>query len=79
MKDTIITTKQKKRELLFLLISFIIAFVLNTYSIIYYDSQWKELFTTLHITILFSIVIYFLLVIIRLIIMGIGYLFKKIR
>ena len=79
MKNTIITTKQKKRELLFLLISFIIAFVLNIYSIIYYDSQWKELFTTLHITILFSIVIYFLLVIIRLIIMGIGYLFKKIR
>ena len=79
MKDTIITTKQKKRELLFLLISFIIAFVLNIYSIVYYDSQWKELFTTLHITILFSIVIYFLLVIIRLIISGITSLFKKIR
>ncbi len=77
MKDTIITAKQKRRELLFLLISFIIAFVLNIYSIIYYNSQWKELFTTLHITILFSIVIYFLLVIIRLIIIGVISLFKK--
>ncbi len=79
MKDTIITAKQKKRELIFLLISFVIAFALNVYSIIYYNSQWKELITTLHITILFSIIIYFLLVIIRLIIRGIAYLFKKIR
>lgn len=79
MKDTIITAKQKKRELLYLLISFIMAFALNVYSIIFYNSQWKELITTLHITLLVTIVIYFLLAIIRLIIKGVVYLFNKNR
>ncbi|MBE9511341.1 MAG: hypothetical protein IMY71_10705 [Bacteroidetes bacterium] len=79
MKNTIITAKQKKRELLFILISFIIAFALNIYSIIYYDSQWKELITTLHITLLMTIAIYFLLAIIRLIFKGFAYLFNKNR
>lgn len=79
MKDTIITAKQKKRELLYLLISFIMAFALNVYSIIFYNSQWKELITTLHITLLVTIVIYFLLAIIRLIIKGVVYLFSKTR
>lgn len=79
MKDTIITAKQKKRELLYLLISFIMAFALNVYSIIFYNSQWKELITTLHITLLVIIVIYFLLAIIRLIIKGVVYLFNKNR
>lgn len=79
MKDTIITAKQKKRELLYLLISFIIAFALNVYAIIFYNSHWKELITTLHITLLVTIVIYFLLAIIRLIIKGVVYLFNKNR
>lgn len=78
MKNTVITVKQKKRELYYLLISLIIAFVLNIYSIIKYDSQWKELITTLHITILFSLVIYVLILIIRLIITGVKYLIKKV-
>lgn len=54
-----------KREVLFLLIGFIIANILNIYAIITYQTEWKELVTYLPIVLLLTCVIYFLLLIIR--------------
>ncbi len=77
MRDTIITARAKKRELRYLGISFIIAFLLNILSIILYHTEWKELYTQLVVVIKFSVVIYIFIVVLRLIIIGVARLFGK--
>jgi RsiW-degrading membrane proteinase PrsW (M82 family) len=77
MRDTIITARAKKRELRYLGISFIIAFLLNILSIILYHTEWKELYTQLVVVIKFSVVIYIVIVVLRLIIIGVARLFGK--
>ena len=77
MRDTIITARAKKRELKYFGISFIIAFLLNILSIILYHTQWKELYTQLGFVIKLSVVIYFVIVVIRLIVIGVARLFGK--
>ena len=65
MQDIVITKKRIKKELVFLLISFVIALIMNIYGIISYKTQWIELLTTLHITIFLSVFLYFLIAILR--------------
>jgi len=77
MKDTVITAKRKKTEIIFLLASFILAFILNIYAISTYDTLWSEIFTTFHITLLLTLVIYFLILIVRLIILGVMTISQK--
>lgn len=66
MKDTIITAKRKKTELLFLFISFIAAIGLNVYAIIRYNTNWIELLSTLHISLILTIIIYCIILFFRL-------------
>jgi hypothetical protein len=47
MKDTIITARQKKREIVTYIICLILAFGLNIYAISRYGTSWKELWTQL--------------------------------
>lgn len=68
MRDIIITVKRQKRELLFLLISFVAAFVVNIIGIIVYHSPAIELITSLHIVLLLTLVIYIILLVLRLLI-----------
>jgi F0F1-type ATP synthase membrane subunit a len=77
MKDTIIKAGWKKRELWVLIACFVFAFLLNIYSIIRFKTEWSELLTSLHVTIILSIVIYFLTGIIRILIWGVSQLFKR--
>lgn len=77
MKDTIITGKRKKTEIVTYLICFLIAFLLNVYAIIKYDTSFKELFFSLGYVFVASVVIYGAWIIIRLVIFGIKSLFKK--
>ena len=77
MRDTIITAKAKKRELKYFGVSFVIAFLLNILSILIYHTQWKELYTQLWTVLELSVVIYFVLVVIRLIVIGVAKLFGK--
>jgi len=77
MKDTIITTKTKKRELYLLLLSFILAFLLNIISIVIYHTQWKELLTMFHVTLILTVIIYLIILLIRLFIRGIARLFGR--
>ena len=76
MKDITIKGKIIKQELMFLLISFAIGLLLNIYSIMKYHTEWKEIFTTIHVTLLFGLVIYAVIGLIRLIIKGIAAVFS---
>jgi uncharacterized membrane protein len=65
IKDIIIKAKTIKQELWILLGTFIFAFCVNIYAILYYKTQWKELYTHLYIVVLLAIVFYILLLIVR--------------
>ena len=77
MKDLLITGSRQKTELLFLLGSFILAFCLNICGIIIYHTAWKELLTQWFPMLALTVVIYFLILLIRLILFGIIRLFRK--
>ncbi|GET28150.1 hypothetical protein [Prolixibacter sp. SD074] len=78
MSDWIITRQRRRKELIFWGISFIIAFLMNVYSIVRYDTSWSELYSQLHIVLLISFVLYALIGIIRLVISGIVRLIRKV-
>ena len=59
MKDFIIPAKRIRTELNKLLIFFIVANVLNIYSIIKYDTKWMELFTQFHWVLILTAFMYF--------------------
>lgn len=67
MKDTTIRAKWKKRELTFLIISFIAAFLFNVYSIIRFHHPFREILTQLHIVLALTFVFYVILVALRLV------------
>lgn len=74
MKDTIITSKRKKTEILIWLFCFLIANILNIYSIISYKTEWSEIYTSIIYVFLFACFLYFFLGMIRII----YYLIKKV-
>lgn len=68
MKDTIITSKRKKIELILFISCFVIANLINIYAIIHFGTPWSEMFTKIHITILIAIGLYVLLTILRIVV-----------
>jgi hypothetical protein len=77
MKDVLISGRRIARELRIFLGCFVLALGLNVYSIVKYQTEWKELLTTLHITLALAVVIYVLLGILRFIICGAARLFRR--
>ena len=71
MRDIIITVKRQKTETIVLVICFLLTIALNVGAIIIYKTQWKELFTQLHVVVLLSLFLYLLTWIVRLIYIGI--------
>jgi hypothetical protein len=67
MKNIIITPRQIRREVIFLIVAFVVANLMNIFAIAGYDSSWKELVTSIPILLLLSGVLYFLMGIFRLI------------
>jgi len=65
MKDTIITAKQKKRELIYLLVCFIVSNLLNILSIILYEATYSEIITSLFYVIIFSFSLYIISLLVR--------------
>ncbi len=65
MKDTIITAKQKKRELIYLLVCFIVSNLLNILSIILYEATYSEIITSLIYVIIFSFSLYIISLLVR--------------
>lgn len=77
MKDIIIGAKRIKTELLTFLACFIIANLLNLYSIIAYKTAYVELLTQIFYVLLFSVALYIVWTIIRIIIFTSKKLFKS--
>lgn len=77
MKDITIKAKTIKRELFFILLSIILAFVMNIVGIALHGTQWKELLTQIHVVLILSLIIYILVWFVRLLVMLVRLPFKK--
>ena len=76
MKDIIIKGAIFKRELLFFLLSILIAFGMNIYAIISFETSWAELLTQLPFIILVALIIYLIILLARILFLGIYKLLK---
>jgi hypothetical protein len=77
MKDVLISGRRILREARIFLGCFVLALGVNIFSIIKYQTAWKELLTTLHITLVVAIVIYVLLGVLRFLVCGLARLFQR--
>ncbi len=71
MKDITIKGSIIRRELIIWGICFLIALLINVYAILVYNTSWSELFNTLHIVFLISLLFFGTTIIVRLLIWGI--------
>lgn len=69
MKDLVITGRTVRRELLILLGCFIAGMLTNVGAIIAYGRPFSEFFTQIGFVIVFSVILYFALWVIRLIVL----------
>ena len=79
MKNTVITARRKKIELLTLLACFIIGNLANLYAIICYETPFSEMLTSFFYVLAFSGVLYVFWTILRILFYGIRSLFLKKR
>lgn len=79
MKDTLITARRKRIEIVSWLICFIIANLFNLYAIIAYKTSYAELLTSIFYVIIFSCVLYAVWVLIRVLFYGTRILFRRNR
>jgi hypothetical protein len=77
MKDIVITGAVIRRELWWLLAAFILANLMNVYAIVVYDTEWKELFSTLGYVVALSIVLYVFTALLRLAVRGVRSLMSR--
>lgn len=77
MKDTLITARRKKIEILTWLVCFLVANGLNLYAIIAYRTPYSELLTSFFYVLAFSGVLYVAWTALRLVFFGIMRLFRK--
>jgi hypothetical protein len=77
MRDIQFSAKRQKQELYLLSAGLAVAFALNVFAILFYHTEWKELWTQLFWVICIGIGIYALSVILRWVICGVRRLFKK--
>ena len=79
MKNTVITARRKKIELLTLLACFIIGNLANLYAIISYETPFSEMLTSFFYVLAFSGVLYVFWTILRILFYVIRSLFLKKR
>ena len=77
MKDIVITQTRIKKEFLILIGCFIVAFITNVVSIVVYRTSWVEIFTQIGYVIVIALVLYFLLLLIRILLYGIKNFLKS--
>ena len=68
MKDTLITARRKKTELLTALVCLLIAFLLNIGCILYYHTPFSEIFTQIGYVCFIALALYLIWTAIRLIV-----------
>ena len=66
MKDILFTVKQQKREIGYILASLFLAFGVNIYSIIKYNTEWEELYSQWLAMLVVAAIIYLCIIILRL-------------
>lgn len=79
MKDTILTGRRKKTELITLLVCFILANLFNLYSIIAYNTPTIEMFTSIFFVAITAVALYIAWSAIRILFYGIKTLLDKKR
>lgn len=77
MKDTLITVRRKKGELVTWLVCFVIANLANLYAIISYKTSLLEMITSFFYVLIFSCALYLFWTILRILFYGIRYLLQK--
>ncbi len=77
MKDVVIPGRFIVREILIYVGCLVAALCVNAYSIIHFKTQWKELFTTFHISLAVALIFFGVLVVLRLIVFGCRSLFRR--
>jgi hypothetical protein len=65
MKDVVISRKRIERESLIFIGCFLAALGVNVYAIIRFKTEWKELITTLHITLAIALLFFVLVALLR--------------
>jgi cytochrome b len=65
MRDTSITVKRKKIEIITLIICFVVANLANLYAIVRYKTSFSELFTSLGYVVVATVVLYVIWTVIR--------------
>ncbi len=77
MKDITLSARRQKTELWYLLGAFIVANLVNLWAINSYGAPMKEVFTSFFYVLTFTLFLYALSVIVRIVIYGIRSLFRN--
>ena len=77
MKDIIIKEKHIRRELYLILVSFVLAFVVNVGAIVAFDRPWSELYSQIGYVLFITVGIYVVLATVRIIIALLYRMFRK--
>ena len=68
MKDTLITVKRKRTEIITLLVCFVLAFLLNIACIFIYKTPFKEVFTQIGYVVVITVALYLIWTALRLLV-----------
>ena len=79
MKDTVLTARRKKIEIITLLVCFVLANLVNLYAIITYHRSMMEMITSIFYIIIFAFVLDAAWALLRLLFYGVKALFTKKR
>ncbi|MGN0232376.1 MAG: hypothetical protein ACI4A8_09245 [Muribaculaceae bacterium] len=77
MKDTVITARRKRIEIITLLVCFIIANLLNVYAITSHNAPWSEVITSIGYVTVGACALYVVWTVVRLIALAISLFFRK--
>lgn len=78
-KDSVITAKQKKRELTIAICCFALMFLVNVGCVIGYQRPWTEIFTQIGFILVFSAAIYIIISMVRIVCHALSVLFWKCK
>lgn len=77
MKDTIVTARRKKIELISLLVCFVVANLIHAYAIVAYRAPFVEMLTSIFYIFIFTLVLYAVWGILRIFFYGVRALFYR--
>ena len=67
MKDNLFTVERQKKEFVIILACLLLAIVVNVFSIIFYDTEWKEMYTQWFYVLALTFVFHYVSILFRLI------------